>query len=192
MRYELIVVGASLGGFKALEVLVGSLPPNFQVPIAAVQHRSSDSDELLITLLNRESRLPVVEVEDKQAIFPGRIYMAPANYHLLVEEGHFALSTEGPVQFARPSIDVLFESAADTYRNRVVAVLLSGSNSDGSRGMARVKQNGGLAVVQDPDSAESRSMPDAAIAATEVDWILPLSEIPSFLMKLVEKAEVTL
>lgn len=192
MRYELIVVGASLGGFKALEVLVGSLPTNFQVPIAAVQHRSSDSDELLTTLLNRESRLPIVEVEDKQPIFPGRIYMAPANYHLLVEEGHFALSTEGPVQFARPSIDVLFESAADTYRNRVVAVLLSGSNSDGARGMAKVKQNGGLVIVQDPASAESRAMPDAAIAATEVDRILPLSEIPSFLTKLVERAEVTL
>ncbi|HKY05712.1 MAG TPA: chemotaxis protein CheB, partial [Blastocatellia bacterium] len=141
---------------------------------------------------NRESSLPVVEVEDKQPIFPGKIYMAPANYHLLVEEGHFALSTEGPVQFARPSIDVLFESAADTYRNRVVAVLLSGSNSDGAQGMARVKENGGLAVVQDPATAESRVMPDAAIAATEVDWILPLSEIPLFLTKLVEKAAVTL
>src|SRR5215212_4683664 len=165
MGYGLIVVGASLGGFHALETLLGGLPRDFPLPVAVVQHRSSDSDELLATLLRRSSRLPIVEVEDKHSITPGEIYIAPANYHLLVEEGHFALSTEGPVQFARPSIDVLFESAADAYRDKVVAVLLSGSNSDGARGMARIKEYGGLAIVQDPASAESSRMPEAAIAA---------------------------
>jgi two-component system chemotaxis response regulator CheB len=192
MGYELIVIGASLGGFHALEILLGELPRDFPLPIAVVQHRSSDSDELLSTLLRRSSRLPIVEVEDKQAIIPGEIYIAPANYHLLVEEGHFALSTEGPVQFARPSIDVLFESAADAYRQKVVAVLLSGSNSDGARGITRIKEYGGLAVVQDPASAESSRMPEAAIAATRIDLVLPLAEIARYLGKLVSRTEVSL
>jgi two-component system chemotaxis response regulator CheB len=192
MGYGLIVVGASLGGFHALETLLGGLPRDFPLPVAVVQHRSSDSDELLATLLRRSSRLPIVEVEDKHSITPGEIYIAPANYHLLVEEGHFALSTEGPVQFARPSIDVLFESAADAYRDKVVAVLLSGSNSDGARGMTRVKECGGLAIVQDPASAESSRMPEAAIAATRIDHVLPLSEIARHLGKLVSRTEVSL
>ncbi|HEX8088638.1 MAG TPA: chemotaxis protein CheB [Blastocatellia bacterium] len=192
MSYGLVVIGASLGGFHALEAVLEDLPPEFPLPIAVVQHRSSDSDELLPTLLRRKSRLPVVEAEDKQAIIPGQVFIAPANYHLLVEEGHFALSTEGPVQFARPSVDVLFESAADAYREKVVAVLLSGSNSDGARGVSLVKEYGGLAIVQDPASAEGRRMPEAAIAAARVDQVLPLSEIAPFLRKLVSRTEVSL
>jgi two-component system chemotaxis response regulator CheB len=192
MSYGLIVVGASLGGFHALEVLLANLPGDFPLPIAVVQHRSSDSDELLPGLLQRKSRLAVVEAEDKQAIIPGRVFIAPANYHLLIEEGHFALSTEGPVQFARPSVDVLFESAADAYREKVVAVLLSGSNSDGARGIALVKEYGGLAIVQDPASAESSHMPQAAIAAARIDKVLPLPEIARFLGKLVSGTEVSL
>jgi two-component system chemotaxis response regulator CheB len=186
MGYELIVIGASLGGFHALEVLIGGLPKDFPLPIAVAQHRSSDSDELLATLLRRNSRLPITEAEDKQPILPGQIYLAPANYHLLVEEGHFALSVEGPVQFARPSIDVLFESAADAYREKLMAVLLTGSNVDGAQGVARIKERGGLVIVQDPGSAESRRMPEAAIAATRIDQVLPLSEIARFLSNATE------
>ncbi|HYP29932.1 MAG TPA: chemotaxis protein CheB [Blastocatellia bacterium] len=182
MRYELIVVGASLGGFHALEMLLGGLPPNFSLPVVIVQHRSSDSDDLLAVLLKRKTRLPVVEVEDKQAIMPGQVYIAPANYHLLVEEGHFALSTEPPVEFARPSIDVLFESAAEAFRERVIGVLLTGSNRDGAQGMARIKECGGITLVQDPASAESGRMPEAAIAASEIDRVLPLPEIATFLI----------
>ncbi|MFP5261730.1 MAG: chemotaxis protein CheB [Blastocatellia bacterium] len=192
MSYGLVVIGASLGGFHALEAVLGGLPAEFPLPIAVVQHRSSDSDELLPTLLRRKSRLPVVEAEDKQSIIPGQVFIAPANYHLLVEEGHFALSTEGPVQFARPSVDVLFESAADAYREKVVAVLLSGSNSDGARGVSLVKEYGGLAIVQDPASAEGRQMPEAAMAAAPVDQVLPLSEIAPFLRGLVSRTEVSL
>ena len=192
MSYGLVVMGASLGGFHALEILLGDLPRDFPLPIAVVQHRSSDSDELLPTLLARKSRLPVVEAEDKQHIMPGHIYVAPANYHLLVEEGHFALSTEGPVQFARPSVDVLFESAADAYRDKVVAVLLSGSNKDGARGIALIKDYGGLAIVQDPASAESRHMPEAAIASARIDHVLPLPEIARLLTELVSRTEVSL
>ncbi|HKG21598.1 MAG TPA: chemotaxis protein CheB [Blastocatellia bacterium] len=182
MRYELVVVGASLGGFHALENLLGGLPASFPMPVVIVQHRSGDSDEMLVNLLMRKSRLPVVEAEDKQAIIPGKVYIAPANYHLLVEEGHLALSTQSAVEFARPSIDVMFESAADAFRERVIAVLLTGSNKDGAQGMARIKECGGLAVVQDPASSENGRMPAAAIAAAAVDRILPLPDIANFLI----------
>lgn len=192
MRYELIVVGASLGGFHALEQVLGGLPPGFPLPIVVVQHRSSDSDELLAVLLKRKSHLPVIEADDKQSIMPGHVYLAPANYHLLVEERHLALSTQPPVEFARPSIDVLFESAADAFRERVVAVLLTGSNRDGAQGMARIKDCGGLTLVQDPASAESVRMPEAAIAASEIDRVLPLSEIADFLIDISTGSKVKL
>ena len=192
MRYEMIVVGASLGGFHALEHLLGGLPQDFPLPVAIVQHRSSDSDDLLAILLKRKSNLPVTEAEDKQRIVPGQIYIAPANYHLLVEERHFALSTQSPVEFARPSIDVLFESAADAFRERVVAVLLTGSNKDGAQGMARIKECGGLTLVQDPASAESVRMPEAAIEASEIDRVLPLSEIAGFLIDISTGSKVKL
>jgi Chemotaxis response regulator containing a CheY-like receiver domain and a methylesterase domain len=189
MNYDLIVTGASLGGFDALAVLLGALPENFSLPLAVVQHRSVDSDELLPILLGRACRLPLTEVEDKQPILPGTVYIAPANYHLLVEKDHFALSVDERVQFARPSIDVLFESAADAYRDKVVAILLSGSNEDGAQGIARVKARGGLTLVQDPASAESARIPPAAIATSEVDHVLPLAEIAQFLNDLVHRSE---
>lgn len=192
MGYQLVVAGASLGGFRALQVMLGGLSASFKLPIAVVQHRSVDSEELLSALLQRTSRLPVVDVEDKQPIQPNRVYVAPANYHLLVEAGHFALSVDGPVQFARPSIDVLFESAADAYGDEVIAVLLSGSNKDGARGIAAVKRRGGLTIAQDPASAESPAMPAAAIAAEKVDQILPLNEIATALNGLVNQTEENL
>jgi len=189
MNYELIVAGASLGGFDALAKLLGALPEDFPLPLAVVQHRSSDSDELLSILLQRACRLPVAEVEDKQPTLPGTIYIAPANYHLLVEKDHFALSVDDRVQFARPSIDVLFESAADAYREKLVAILLSGSNEDGAQGIARVKARGGLTIVQEPASAESTRMPEAAIAVAKVDHILPLAEIAQLLNDMVRRSE---
>lgn len=192
MRYELIVIGASLGGFHAIEVVLGGLPEEFPLPVVIVQHRSSDSDNLIVSLLKRKCRLPVVEAEDKQAIMPGQVYIAPANYHLLVEERHLTLSTQPAVEFARPSIDVLFESAADAFRESVIAVLLTGSNRDGALGMARIKECGGLTLVQDPASAESGRMPEAAIAATEIDRVLPLPEIASFLIDISTGSKVKL
>jgi two-component system, chemotaxis family, protein-glutamate methylesterase/glutaminase len=189
MSYDLIVAGASLGGYDALAVLLGALPEAFPVPLAVVQHRSVDSEELLPVLLGRVCRLPIVEVEDKQPILPGTVYLAPANYHLLVERDHFALSVDARVQYARPSIDVLFESAADVYRESLLAILLSGSNEDGASGIARIKARGGLTIVQDPASAESARMPSAAIAASPVDHVLPLAEIAQFLNDMVHKGE---
>jgi two-component system chemotaxis response regulator CheB len=189
MKIELIVAGASLGGFDALATLLGELPEDFPLPLAVVQHRSIDSEDLLSVLLQRTSRLPLNEVEDKQPILPGMVYLAPANYHLLVERDHFALSVDDRVQYARPSIDVLFESAADAYRERLAAVLLSGSNDDGALGIARVKARGGLTIVQDPASAESARMPAAAIAATPVDHVLPLAGIAQLLNELIGRSE---
>lgn len=181
-KFEIIVIGTSLGGLNALKVILEGLPKNLPLAVAIAQHRHKDSDGELVAFLQQQSLLPVVEAEDKQAIMPGHVYLAPADYHLLVEVDHFALSTEAPVSYARPSIDVLFESAADAYRERVIGVILTGANHDGSQGLAKVKAYGGFTIVQEPGIAESRIMPDAAISAVETAKILPLPQIASFLV----------
>jgi two-component system chemotaxis response regulator CheB len=179
--YRLIVVGASQGGLSALKTILGSLPLKFALPLVVVQHRSSDSNETLHELLSEVCPLPVFEVEDKDEILAGRVYLAPPGYHLLVEDSHFALSTDTPVCYARPSIDVLFQSAAEAYNECVVGVILTGANQDGAEGVVAVKEHGGLVLVQDPKTAEAREMPEAAIAATKADMVLPLEEIGPFL-----------
>jgi two-component system chemotaxis response regulator CheB len=138
--------------------------------------------------LQRSSGLPVSEPDDKEPIARGRVYLAPRDYHLLIEGRHFALSTEAPVCYARPSIDVLFESAADAYGKDVIGVILTGKNRDGARGLAAIKKCGGLAVVEDPATAEAREMPEAALAATIVDRVLPLGGIALFLSSLCHAA----
>ena len=189
MAYELVVIGASWGGLNALEIILKGLPENFSLAVAITQHRGRNTGSLLGELLQQHSLLPVLEVEDKNPIIPAHIYLAPSDYHLLVEPGHFALSTEAPVLYARPSINLLFESAADAYTHRVIGVILTGANRDGSQGLAAVKRRGGLAIVQDPTEAESSAMPTAAIAATQVDYILPVTEIASYLIKFADKGE---
>jgi two-component system chemotaxis response regulator CheB len=174
-----------LGGLHALQTLFAGLPEDFPAPMAVVQHRGRDTDVTLVSLLERHSALPVREAEDKEPIRPGWIYLAPADYHLLVEEGQFALSTEAPVWHARPSIDVLFETAAYTYGEKVIGILLSGANQDGAQGAARIKECGGVAIVQEPASAQSPVMPEAALATTAIDYILPLPGIASFLVNLI-------
>ncbi len=181
MTFEIVVIGASYGGLSALQILLPELAPEFPLPVVVVQHRRKEADDGLCEYLRRRCPLPLTEPNDKEKVEPGRVYLAPRDYHLLIEESIFALSTESPVGFARPSIDVLFESAADIYHDRVVGVILTGANRDGARGLAKIKAFGGLTVVQDPQSAESRSMPEAAISATTVDRILPLAEIAPFL-----------
>lgn len=182
--FEIIVVGASIGGLKALQSLLSSLPEDFPVPIVIVQHRGNDAESGLCDFLRRSSLLPVSEPDDKEKIIPGHAYLAPRDYHLLLSDGSFALSTDPPVGFARPSVDVLFESAADAYKERAIGIILTGSNRDGARGLAAIKLRGGLTVVEDPARATCREMPDSAIAATEVDRILSLEEIGPFLNQL--------
>lgn len=188
MADKLIVIGASLGGFSALKLVLGKLPPAFSTPIAIVQHRHKESQTTLASYLQPLIPLPIREVEDKDEIAGGKIYLAPADYHLLVEPGYFALTTDEPVSYARPSIDVLFESAADVYRDRVTGIVLTGANQDGAQGAAAIKARGGRVIVQDPTTAESPVMPAAAIAATQVDAIVPLTAIGATLLTYFERA----
>jgi two-component system chemotaxis response regulator CheB len=173
----LVAIGASLGGLDAVRLLLSGLPESFSLPIVIVQHRMSDPDGMLVDLLRERSRLPVVEPEDKDPIAGGHVYVAPSDYHLLVEPGFFALSMDEPVCHARPSIDVLFESAADSYGSAAIAVMLTGSNSDGARGAAAVKASGGLVLVQDPRTALSPVAPRAVLASTMVDAVLDVDAL---------------
>jgi two-component system chemotaxis response regulator CheB len=184
MASEIVVVGTSTGGLKALQVLLAGLPREFSLPVAIVQHRSKDSESGLCEFLNQTSNLPVKEPEDKELLVPGNAYLAPRDYHLLIENGSFALSTDPPVTHARPSIDVLFESAADEYEDRAIGVILTGANQDGSRGLKMIKALGGMTIVEDPATASCGEMPRSAIAQSTPDWILPLPEIASCLQKL--------
>jgi two-component system chemotaxis response regulator CheB len=188
VAFEIVVVGTSTGGLKALQVMLSGLPADFSLPIALVQHRGKGSESGLCEVLSQCTSLPVSEPEDKEPILRGHVYLAPRDYHLLIENGTFALSTDLPVAYARPSIDVLFESAADEYEERAIGVILTGANRDGARGLAQLKSRGGLTLVEDPGSAASREMPEAAIAGTKVDFILPLDEIAPCLAKLSNSA----
>jgi two-component system, chemotaxis family, protein-glutamate methylesterase/glutaminase len=148
--YDLMVVGTSWGGLSALRTLVSGLPATFRMAVTLVQHRHKESDHLLRTLLQERTSLEVCEIEDKMPLERGRIYVAPPDYHTLVEPGHFSLSTEAPVRFSRPSIDVTFLSAADSYGHRTVGIVLTGANADGSEGLRRISDRGGMAIIQDP------------------------------------------
>ena len=186
--YEMIVVGCSMGGMHALQVIFQSLEKDFPVPIAVAQHRYKTSNETLPSYLRRHSDLQVVDALDKQWVQPGTVYLAPADYHMLVDRadghGELSLSVDAAVAYSRPSIDVLFESAADAYGQLLIGVVLTGANSDGARGAERIKQRGGFVIAQDPKTAESPAMPEAAIATGRVDRILPLERIGPFLVEL--------
>jgi two-component system chemotaxis response regulator CheB len=206
--HRLVVVGASFGGFDALKTMLRDLPATFPVPIAIVQHQSSPGSGLA-TLLQRYTALIVVDAEDKDELLPGFAYLAPPGYHLLVERemvnrelvdrkpvdrgpldrgsidrGTVALSIDPTVQHARPSIDVLFESAADVYGPDVIGVILTGTGRDGAAGLTRIKRRGGLAIVQDPATATRAAMPEAALASTPVDLVLPIEQIGGRLVQL--------
>lgn len=181
MRPELVVIGVSLGGLAALEAILSALPKQWCIPLVVAQHRSAESTEALVQALRRHTRLKVREPEDKEPIRQGYVYVAAPDYHLLVDGDSFALSTDEPVSYARPSVDVLFESAADAYGPRLVGVVLTGANSDGARGAARIKQAGGAVIVQDPETADCAVMPRAAIGAARVDYVLDLPGIGRYL-----------
>jgi two-component system chemotaxis response regulator CheB len=180
----MIVVGGSLGGSAALREILRRLPADFPLPIAVVLHRHRDSEALLVAMLQRGCPLPVCEADDKEPIEGGRVYLAPADYHLLIEQDSFCLSTDDLVNFARPSVDALFESAAEWRHRGVVAVVLSGSGSDGARGARRVEERGGTVLVQDPAAAEGLWMPSAAIAATRQARVLNLQGIAEELVRI--------
>lgn len=184
INYTAIVIGVSAGGMTALKTILFALPADFALPIIIVQHVNVHSDSIWITLLDRGCKLLVKEAEEKETIEKGVVYIAPPNYHLLVEKDQtFSLSIEQRVNYARPSIDVLFESAAEVYREKLIGIILTGANNDGSKGMKRIKEYGGLTIVQNPLTAESKEMPESCISIITPDHILPLEDITGFLVK---------
>jgi two-component system chemotaxis response regulator CheB len=183
--HDLVAVGASWGGLDALRVLLRGLPRDLDAAVVVAQHRAPESHPTALRdLLGAVTLLGVLDAEDKQPLERGVVFLAPPDYHLLVEEGHLALSTEGAVSFSRPSADVLLESAADALRERCVGVVLTGANDDGARGLARVVELGGVAIVQDPATAERPEMPRAALRAVSAAQVLQLDEIADALVAL--------
>ncbi|PSW07194.1 chemotaxis protein CheB [Photobacterium lipolyticum] len=186
-QYRAVVIGVSAGGLAALEKILPVLKPTFSLPVLVVQHISPTSENYLPIHFSNHCMLEVKEAEDKEHIEGSVVYFAPPNYHLMVEcDRAIALSTDERVNFSRPSIDVLFETAAEAYQDELIGIVLTGANSDGAAGLIKIKQLGGLVVVQSPETAEAQAMPKAAIEAVEVDHILPLNEIGHFLNILCE------
>jgi two-component system chemotaxis response regulator CheB len=191
MAVELVAIGASWGGLQAVECVLGSLPADFGAAVVIAQHRQGrgDQHDRLSNLLAAHCVLDVYEAEDKQALRPGTVLLAPADYHLLVEHESVALSVDAPVNFSRPSIDILLGSAADAYGERAAGVVLTGANGDGAEGLARIARRGGPAIVQDPGTALRREMPDAALAATPGARVMALEDIGALLTQLAGSTE---
>jgi two-component system chemotaxis response regulator CheB len=181
---SIVVIGASWGGLAALTRVISDLPADFDVPVVIVQHRSRHADDLLTGLLQDATALSVVDVEDKEPLLRGRVYIAPANYHMLIDNGHLSLTTDPMVRFSRPSIDVTFMSAADTYPDSTIGVILTGANDDGARGLRHIVDRGGRAVVQDPATAESPVMPHAAQRSVPEASVVPLTGIAPALVRM--------
>ena len=185
-KYKAIVIGTSAGGLSALSVILEKLPPDYPVPIMVVQHRSKNQRDLLEEVLQNKCKIRIKQADEKEKIEGGFVYIAPPDYHLLVEaDKTFSLSSDEPVRFSRPSIDVLFETAAIVFKDTLVAIVLTGANNDGAAGIVEVKKYGGLTIAQDPAEAQFSAMPDAAITTTKVKYTWTLLEIQDFLLKTV-------
>jgi two-component system chemotaxis response regulator CheB len=190
-QYEAVVIGVSAGGIRALEMIISALPASFPTAIAVVQHVSEDLEGFLAEHLNRSSALDVKEAEDKEPLRSGVVYLAPAGYHLLIEaDKTFSLSVDVRVQYSRPAIDVLFESAANVFGGSLIGIVLTGANADGAQGLKTISAHGGLAIVQDPRTAEVGYMPLAALNATRVDHVVDLEQIAPLLLQICASHEV--
>ncbi len=186
-QYKAVVIGASAGGLDALSRLLSGIPESFKLPVLIVQHLSPHSDNYLAQHLNNLSAYTVKEAEEKETISQHTAYIAPPNYHLLVEDNlTLSLSVSEKVNYARPSLDVLFETAAYAYGKGLICIVLTGANNDGSKGARTVKDFGGLVIVQDPDTAYVKTMPEAVIAIVKPDYILPIEKMPELLLNLVK------
>lgn len=180
-----MAIGVSSGGLHAMKRLLGALPADFPLPVLVVQHISPDAGDGMAKLLDDACAIRVKEADEQERIVPATVYFAPPNYHLLVERGGLlALSADPPVNFARPSIDVLFESAAQVFGPALVGIILTGANHDGSQGVRAIKAHGGMVIVQDPADAETPQMPLAALAAMKPDHIAPLADMAALLQRL--------
>jgi two-component system, chemotaxis family, protein-glutamate methylesterase/glutaminase len=185
-RGHLVAIGASWGGLDAMRTILHRLPAELAAPVVVAQHRSPSSHPTALRdLLRSATSLEVREASDKEALEAGTVYLAPPDYHLLVERGALALSTDEPELHSRPSIDVLFETAAEWYREGCVGVVLTGANHDGAKGLARIAELGGVAIVQDPDGADRAEMPRAALAAAPEARVASLDKIAELVTNLV-------
>ena len=186
MTPEIVIIGASWGGLHAIGEVLAGLPEDFPLPVLVVQHRSEDGDDLLGPLLDRRTPLGVREADDKATLQAGCVRVAPRGYHVMVERGHVELSTEAAYHYSRPSIDIALSTAAESYGAGVIGVVLTGANADGADGLAEVRRRGGMAIVQEPSSAERAAMPAAAIAAADPQAVRPLEQIAPLLVSLAE------
>ncbi len=182
-KVSLIVMGGSWGGFQASLTILRDLPSNFAIPIVLILHRQKNTDSDLHLIYDRKLRLKTKEVEEKEFIRSGFVYLAPANYHVLIEkEGFFSLDDSELVNFSRPAIDVTFSNAAHVYGSEAMGILLSGASGDGSLGLKQISDSGGITIVQNPDEAEADTMPRAAIKIIPGCSILSANEIKKFLI----------
>jgi len=182
IKHKLIVIGGSAGSLEVILQILPALNPNLNVPVIIVIHRRNSYKSLLATLLSTKTGLKVKEAEEKENILPGNIYLAPADYHLLIEKNFtFSLDLSEKVNYSRPSIDVTFECAAEAYGSNILCILLSGANSDGVEGLKTVKENGGIAAIQDPATAEVSFMPLQALQHVAIDHIFKVAEIAHFI-----------
>jgi two-component system, chemotaxis family, protein-glutamate methylesterase/glutaminase len=184
-QYKAVVIGGSAGSFQVINKILAALPKDFELPIILCLHRLKHVRHGFVEALNIKSTKIITEPEDKEAIKKGHIYLAPANYHLLLELGnHFALSTDEMVNNSRPAIDLTMETAAYVYKNKLVGVLLSGANKDGALGMKKIKDRGGLTVIQDPKECMIDTMPVAAQKLTQIDYTLSVEHLCAFFQEL--------
>ncbi len=186
MRYQAIVIGTSAGGMNAVSSILEAIPGDFPLPIIIVQHLHPNQGDEFFRHFDNQCRLIVKSADEKEPVRPGSVYLAPPNYHLLIEKDKtLSLSVDEKVRYSRPSIDVLFESAADVFSSFLIGILLTGANDDGALGLQEIKKYNGLVIVQDPDTAEAKYMPQSALAVVDADHVLPLEEIGPFLSSLV-------
>ncbi len=180
-----IIIGGSAGSFQVVTRILSALPAGYPIPVFLCLHRLKHVRSGFTEALSIKANLPIVEPDDKDPIKPGKIYLAPANYHMYIELGNkFALSTEEPVNHSRPSIDLSFFSASYSYKNKLIGIILSGANKDGALGLKSVKDSGGIAIVQDPKECQVPTMTTASLRATNVDYIFKTNEIINYLLKL--------
>lgn len=184
-KYKAIVIGTSAGGLHALSALIEKLPGNYPLPIVVVQHRSKELRELLEEVLQSKCVIRIKQADEKEKLESGYVYIAPPDYHVLVEKNNtLSLSSDPPVRHSRPSIDVLFETAAIVFKNSLIGIILTGASNDGTAGMQAIKKHGGLTIAQDPAEAQFAYMPKSAIETKAIDKILSLSEIQKFLSQI--------
>ena len=183
--YKAVIIGGSAGSFQVITRILHSLSPNFPRPVLLCLHRLKHVRSGFVEALSIKSGIPIIEPFDKEQIKPGKAYLAPANYHMYIELGNkIALSTEEPVNHSRPSIDLSFVTAAQVYREKLIGIILSGANRDGAYGLKKIKDLGGLAIVQDPEECQVKTMTEASLKMTKVDFVYNTNDIIKFLQNI--------